>query len=59
MVEKSYEFVADFWEHDGESSWIFVTLPDSASDEIADLTPRRRAFGSVRVRATIGDADFA
>ncbi|TCC39665.1 DUF1905 domain-containing protein [Kribbella sindirgiensis] len=50
-----YRFTAPLWEHQGEGSWYFVTVPEDVSDEITDLTEgRRKGFGSVRVTVTIG-----
>ena len=41
-------------------SWIFVSLPFEASAELRELTAgRRRGFGSLRVRATIGASTWA
>jgi hypothetical protein len=50
-------FDAQLWTWDARrmDSWIFVSLPVEASEEIRSRTGgRRRGFGSVRVRATIG-----
>lgn len=50
------DFDAELWEWDARrvDSWTFVSLPESASEEIRDLTGPRRGFGSVRVRVTVG-----
>jgi uncharacterized protein DUF1905 len=51
------EFEAELWIWDArrDEAWTFVSLPTGASEEIRELTGgRRRGFGSVRVRATIG-----
>jgi hypothetical protein len=54
----TYDFTAELWLHnDIPGAWYFVTLPRHASDEIR-ATPERRGFGSVRVRATIGDSTW-
>ena len=43
------------WEARREDGWAFVSLPAEASAEIRDRAGgRRRGFGSVRVRATVG-----
>jgi hypothetical protein len=50
-------FDAELWTWDARrlDSWIFVSLPADASEEIRELTGGpRRGFGAVRVRATIG-----
>jgi Domain of unknown function (DUF1905) len=50
-------FDAQLWTWDARrlDSWIFVSLPADASEEIRSRTgDRRRGFGSLRVRATIG-----
>jgi hypothetical protein len=51
------EFEAELWAWEArrDDGWTFVSLPAEASEEIRDLTGgRRRGFGSVRVRASIG-----
>jgi len=55
------EFAAELWIWDArrDESWTFVSLPVDASEEIRHLTGgRRRGFGSVRVRATIGTSKW-
>ena len=55
-------FDAELWQWEARrgDSWIFVSLPVDASDEIGDLTAgEKRGFGSVRVRATIGRTSWA
>jgi hypothetical protein len=43
------------WNARRADTWVFVSLPDGASEEIRDLAGGlRRGFGSLRVRATIG-----
>jgi hypothetical protein len=52
-----FTFDAELWIWDArrDDSWTFVSLPVDASEEIRDLTGgRRRGFGSLRVRVTIG-----
>ena len=51
------EFEGRLWEWDARpgENWIFVSLPEDASEEIRELSAgTRRGFGSVRVRAQIG-----
>jgi hypothetical protein len=50
-------FEAELWEWDARraDSWVFVSLPADASEDIRELSAEpRRGFGSVRVRVTIG-----
>jgi hypothetical protein len=51
------EFAAELWLWDArrDDTWVFVSLPEGASDDIRDLVGGQvRGFGSVRVRVTIG-----
>jgi hypothetical protein len=57
-VETIYHFSGALWEYGGESTWVFITLPNEHADEIADLVPRRPGFGSVRVQVRIGDTEW-
>jgi hypothetical protein len=54
-------FNAELWLWDARQTetWTFVSLPASESEEIRDLAGGlRRGFGSVRVRATIGNSTW-
>lgn len=52
-------FHAKLWRYSGEAGWCFVTAPNAASDSLRRLsTGLRNAFGSVRVRATIGQTSW-
>ena len=54
-------FSAELWLWDARrtETWTFVSLPASESEEIRDLAGGlRRGFGSVRVRATIGNSTW-
>ena len=56
MVGNQFEFDATVWEHVGPSSWYFVSLPESQSDDIDAMFGYRAAgFGSIRVAVAIGD----
>jgi hypothetical protein len=55
-------FDAELWMWDVRRTdrWTFVSLPVAASEEIRELTDgSRRGFGSLRVRATVGDTSWA
>ncbi len=41
------------WQSETATAWVFANLPEDESDEIADIVPERRGFGSVKVRARI------
>jgi hypothetical protein len=54
-------FDAELWRWDARrtDSWVFVTLPKDASEEIRELvTGPPRGFGSVRVRVTMGTSSW-
>ena len=54
-------FEAELWIWDARraDSWTFVSLPADASEEIRELAGgRRRGFGSVRVRVTVGGSSW-
>jgi hypothetical protein len=54
-----YRFSSKLWMYAGENPWYFVTLPADMSDEIEHRTAhRKRGFGSVRVRATVGSTTW-
>lgn len=39
-------------------AWVFIALPIQDSDEILEIVPTRRGFGSVRVTAIIGSSEW-
>jgi len=43
------------WEYEGDTPWVFVTLPGADADDIREVVPHPGGFGSVPVEATIGD----
>ncbi|WP_234390617.1 DUF1905 domain-containing protein [Nocardia suismassiliense] len=55
MAGSQYSFMAEVWEHAGQGSWHFVSLPAEVADEIEERYAHRAGgFGSVRVHVTIG-----
>jgi hypothetical protein len=55
------EFAAELWRWEArrDDSWVFVSLPAEASDNIRDLVGgQSRGFGAVRVRVTIGHTSW-
>ena len=55
-MEATFDFDAELWEWDAkqDASWVFVTLPAEVAEEIRDMSPPRRGFGSVRVGVRCG-----
>jgi hypothetical protein len=51
-------FASELWLWEN-GSWYFLTVPGEESDVVRDLSDgRRKGFGSVRVRATIGTTSW-
>lgn len=51
-----YTFTSKLWLYEGQAAWHFITLPSDISTEIKEnFGAGLRGFGSIRVRATIGD----
>ncbi len=54
-----YAFKAKLWVWPGEkASWRFITVPKAESEKIKKKVPRRRGFGSIRVRAKVGKTSW-
>lgn len=51
-------FTAPLWLWSGKAAWHFITLPEADSAIIRMAVPRR-GWGSVRVRARIGETEWA
>jgi hypothetical protein len=51
-------FRADLWQWKGDDGWHFVTLPADVAADVRETAPLRRGFGSVRVRATVGEVTW-
>ena len=47
------------WEARDDASWYFTSVPPELSEEIREIPRPYRGFGSVRVRARIGDTEWA
>ncbi|MBJ7458516.1 MAG: DUF1905 domain-containing protein [Thermoleophilaceae bacterium] len=59
MSDAVHQFNAEIWRHDGPAAWHFVSLPDELADELrAAYAHRQKAFGSLPVRATIGQTEW-
>lgn len=54
-----YAFEAEIWRHAVGAGWCFVTLPAEAGAGVRALAGDRMApFGSIRVRARLGDIEW-
>jgi hypothetical protein len=51
-------FTAPIWIYTGKGSWHFVTLSSAAADQVRFLRGRPHGFGTVRVKAMIGDSTW-
>lgn len=49
-------FEAELWEWESRAAWFFVTVPPEESDDIREMAPDERGFGSVRVEVDIGES---
>ena len=58
IVEPVFEFEADLYLWKPDAAWVFATVPVDISDEILDIVPERRGFGSVRVGVRIGSTSW-
>jgi hypothetical protein len=55
-VDVMIGFSGELWEWTGKAAWFFVTLPADDSEDIREMVPERRGFGSVRVEVEIGSS---
>ena len=61
-MKSFYTCKSKLWKYPGaKAAWYFITLPVKLSREIkaVDAGPRRSGFGSLRVKATIGQTVWA
>ena len=60
-MDPTFSFSAELWPWRTETSTtcVMLTVPTDISDEIADLVPDRRGFGSIKVRARIGPSEWS
>ena len=47
------------WAARDDAAWYFTSVPPELSEEIREIPRPYRGFGSVRVRARIGDTEWA
>ena len=55
-MEPELDFEAELWEWESRAAWFFVTVPPDESDDIREMSPDDRGFGSVRVDVVIGQS---
>ena len=54
-----FTFTSPLWVYIGKGAWYFVTLPKKQADEINFFREgKRRGWGSLRVRAQIGETSW-
>ena len=46
------------WDAREDSSWFFTAVPPELSEDIREIPRPYRGFGSVRVRARVGDSEW-
>ncbi len=55
-MEIEFEFSAELFLWSGDkASWVFLEVPMDESDQIKEMVPTKRGFGSVPVTVQIGD----
>ena len=58
--DEAYAFEAELWLYSAaKASWHFVTVPEDISRRIRFLAGRTNGFGSIRVRACIGESRWS
>ncbi len=57
-MTRTFSFPAVLWQSDATNTWVFITVPLDMADEIEAMDLPRVGFGSVRVRARIGDTEW-
>jgi hypothetical protein len=55
-MEVEVGFEAELWEWESRASWFFVTVPLDESEDIREMSPDDRGFGSVRVDVEVGES---
>lgn len=59
-MDLEFTFSGKIWMYQGKSAWFFVTLPKDESEQIKFFNNhKRRGWGSVRVKATIGETSWS
>ena len=63
MIDLSFSFAGECWLWQAEkAAWHFVTMPKKMSEEISffneNVSVKKRGWGSVRVKATIGETTW-
>ena len=59
MTGGTYEFESTLWAWAARKElWVFATVPDDASDEIADRPRPPSGFGAVKVRVRLGGSTW-
>jgi hypothetical protein len=54
-MEFKFKAALWIWKGTAPASWHFITLPEDVGGQIKFFTGARKGFGSVRVKAKIGD----
>jgi hypothetical protein len=57
-MTEACRFSAALWRWQAQSGWFFVTLSEDASALVGERPRPPRGFGSVRVRATVGETSW-
>ncbi|MEM5472770.1 DUF1905 domain-containing protein [Hoeflea sp. AS60] len=58
--EQFHSFEAELWLYSSaKASWYFLTVPPEISHEIRFFAGKTNGFGSIRVRARIGESRWA
>lgn len=59
-MEPTFAFESELtpWEATS-ATWVFATVPKDDSEEICEIVPHRRGFGSVRVRVELDGIQWA
>ena len=53
-MNPTFDFETELYLWKPEGAWVFATVPLDVADEIKEIVPDRRGFGSVRVEVRIG-----
>ncbi|WP_417433756.1 DUF1905 domain-containing protein [Hoeflea sp.] len=58
--EQRYQFDAELWLYAAaRAPWHFITIPADVASQIRFMAGKTRGFGSIRVRARIGETSWA